>query len=72
MAMQTPNNKPRKYKETDRFTIRRLTFWLSFAAFIYGLNVWDVTMIVISAVASLITIVAKVISVVKETDDTRD
>jgi hypothetical protein len=72
MAMQTPNNKPRKYKETERFSIRRLTFWLSVAAFIYGLNVWDVTMIVISAVASLITIVAKVISVVKETDDTRD
>ena len=72
MAMQTPNNKPRKCKETDRFTIRRLTFWLSFAAFIYGLNVWDVTMIVISAVVALMTIVAKVISVMKETDDARD
>jgi hypothetical protein len=72
MAMQTPNNKPRKYKETDRFTIRRLTFWLSFAAFIYGLNVWDVTMIVVSAVVALMAIVAKVISVMKETGDTRD
>jgi hypothetical protein len=72
MAMQTPNNKPRKYKETERFSIRRLTFWLGVTAFIYGLKVWDVTMIAISAAVTLITIVAKVISAMKETDDTRD
>jgi hypothetical protein len=72
MAMQTPDNKPGKYKETERFSIRRLTFRLSFAAFIYGLKVWDVTMIVISAAVALVSIVAKIISVMKETGDTRE
>src|SRR5215470_13690604 len=50
MAMQTPNNnKPRKYKETERFTIRRLAFWLSTAAVVYFSQHWDVSGMAISA-----------------------
>lgn len=66
MAMQTPNNKPRKYKETERFTIRRLAFWLSAASAIYFMNVWDVAGMIISAGVLLLTIISKIISVIRE------
>lgn len=66
MAMQTPNNKPRKYKETERFTIRRLAFWLSVGGAVYFMNVWDVPGMIISAGVLLLTIISKIISVIRE------
>jgi len=67
MAMQTPNNnKPRKYKETERFTIRRLAFWLSTAAVVYFSQRWDVTGMIISAVVLSLTLISKFFSWVKE------
>jgi hypothetical protein len=66
MAMQTPNNnKPRKYKETERFTIRRLAFWLSTAAVVYFSQHWDVSGMVISAAVLSLTLISKFFSRVK-------
>jgi hypothetical protein len=67
MAMQAPNNnKPGKYKETERFTIRRLVFWLSTAAVVYFSQHWDVTGMIISAVVLSLTLISKFFSWVKE------
>jgi hypothetical protein len=66
MAMQTPDNKPRKYKETERFSIRRLAFWLGVSGIVYFANLWDAWGIAISAGVLLLTIISKIISVISE------
>jgi hypothetical protein len=68
------NNKPQKYKETERFSIRRLVFWLSASGVVYFTGVWDVTGMVISLVVFVITLVSKLISMSKEKEggDDRD
>jgi hypothetical protein len=63
------NNKPQRYKETERFSIRRLTFWLSAAGAVYFTGVWDVVGMVISGTVLALTLISKLISMAKETDD---
>jgi len=66
------NNKPQKYKETERFSIRRFVFWLSVAGIVSFAGVWDVTGMVISVIVLLLTVVSKGISMIKEGRNGRD
>jgi hypothetical protein len=67
-------NKPQKYKETERFSIRRLVFWLSVSGVVYFTGVWDVTGMVISLVMFVMAVVSKLISMSSEkgSDNDRD
>jgi hypothetical protein len=60
------DNKPQKYKETERFSIRRLTFWLSIAGIVHFASVWDPPGLTISVVVCLMTLIAKALSKHKE------
>lgn len=60
------NNKPRKYKESERFSIRRFAFWLSTAGVVYFSQYWDVAGMVISSVVLTLTLIAKFFSWLKE------
>jgi len=66
------NNKPQKYKETERFSIRRFVFWLSVAGIVSFASVWDLTGMVISIGVFLLTVVSKFISMIKEGANGRD
>jgi hypothetical protein len=66
------NNKPQKFKETERFSIRRLAFWLSAAGTVYFIGVWDVVGMAISGAVFVLTLISKLFSMAKETDDSDD
>jgi hypothetical protein len=59
---QQRNNNPQQYKETERFTIRRATFWLSICGFVYSIKTWDLPLMGISFIVFVLVIVAKFIS----------
>jgi hypothetical protein len=62
------DNKPQRYKETERFSIRRLSFWLSIAGIVYSAGVWDVIGLAISSGVLILTLVSKLISEAKDED----
>jgi len=66
------NNKPRKFKETERFSIRRLAFLLSTTGVVYFSQNWDVPGMVISSAVLTLTLISKFLSWLKENSDNRD
>jgi len=70
--LKSNSNKPRKFKETERFSIRRLAFWLSAAGTVYFIGVWDVVGMAISGAVFVLTLISKLISMAKEIDDSDD
>jgi hypothetical protein len=65
------NNKPQKYKETERFSIRRLTFWLSVSGTVYFAGIWEPTGMVIFLAVLILTLISKAISMSKEKESNR-
>ena len=54
------------------FSIRRLAFWLSAAGTVYFIGAWDVVGMAISGAVFVLTLISKLISMDKETDDSDD
>lgn len=60
------NNKPQKFKETERFSIRRAAFWFSGAAVVYFAKTWDVRGMLIFGAVFLLTLISRFLSWLEE------